>query len=70
MYSQKFKNNLGILTVALKLRQEAARLKQEGEFVAYQEKLKQFLTTMDAVNFGCLIEELKEELPEWIKEAA
>ena len=54
----------------IQTRDEYRALKAAGEFVESQKALSELLKLYDALTLETILEELKEELPEWAKEAA
>ena len=70
MLSDKAKNNLGIMSLIVAKKAEYLTLKKSGEFVESQKALSELLKLYDALTLEPILEELKEEIPAWAKEAA
>lgn len=70
MLSDKAKNNLGIMALIVAKKAEYRTLKKSGEFVESQKALSELLKLYDALTLETILEELKEEIPAWAKEAA
>jgi hypothetical protein len=70
MLSDKAKNNLGIMALIVAKKTEYRTLKTAGDFIESQKALSELLKLYDALTLETILEELKEELPEWAKEAA
>ena len=51
-------------------KEEYRTLKAASEFVESQKALSELLKLYDALTLETILEELKEEIPEWAKEAA